>query len=332
MVRALVEMVERAGVARHEFLVRAGVSGERLSDSSGRFEAEEFGSMQRLALDMTCDEALGIHLAEHASEAAFDLLGHLVSHAPTLRDAVHLSTQFGMLLFGDTHLVLEEQIGVARIRYDFRRISARSDRMQAEFTVAGLFRLIRIFAGPRARLGGAYFEHSAPSHRHEYRRVFEGAERFNQAFTGIEFQRELLGSRQLHQHPRLYALLRAEAHRTLETLTQGSGHAERLKRYLLARPPRRIPNMDVAARELGMSVRSLRRRLSEEGVSYRALVQQTLEEAAAHALRTPGCSVQEAAHASGFSDSTSFHRAFKQWTGVTPTQFRNRQGSVPRAS
>src|SRR5690349_24986714 len=82
MVRALVEMVERAGVAREEFLGRAGVSDERLSDGSERFDAEEFDAIQRLALDLTGDEAFGLHLAEQVSEAAFDLLGHLISHAP----------------------------------------------------------------------------------------------------------------------------------------------------------------------------------------------------------------------------------------------------------
>lgn len=324
IVRALVEVVERSGVTRHEFLSRAGISEQRFADGDERFAPEEFDALQRLALDLTGDQALGLHLAERASEAAFDLLGDLVSRAPTLREAIAVGSRFGALLYEDTHLTLEEHIDVARIRHDFRRVSARSDRMHAEFTIAGFSRLIRIFTGPHARIHGAYFEHAAPAYHHEYRRVFDGTERFNQKLTGIEFSRELLDARQLHPHPRLYALLQAEAHRTLDALAQGASHAARLKRYLTARPPCRIPNMEVAARELGMSVRSLRRRLAEEGVSYRALVQATLEEAAASVLRTPGRSVQEAAHVTGFSDSAAFHRAFKQWTGVTPTEFQRR--------
>ena len=113
----------------------------------------------------------------------------------------------------------------------------------------------------------------------------------------------------------------------MDTVARCPSHAERLRRYLSARPADRIPNMIVAARELGMSVRSLRRRLAEEGVTYRALVQAQLEEAAIQALQTPGRSVQEAAVATGFSDSTAFHRAFKQWTGVTPTEFQRRSAS-----
>jgi len=327
MVRALIEVVERAGVPRREFLKATRLPEHWLSDGDQRFTLQEFDVMQCVALDLTGDETLGFRLAEHGSQAAYAVVGNLLSLAPTLRDALELGSQFGGLLFGDAHEKLEEFIDVARIRHDFQRTSMRADRMHAEFVIAGLHRLIGIFAGPGARISGAYFEHAAPAHHSEYARVFEGTERFNQSFTGIEFPRHLLDARQLHHDPRLYALIHAEARRSIDTVARGQSHAERLKHYLAARPPCRIPNMVVAARELGMSVRSLRRRLAEEGVSYRALVQATLEEAAIQALQTPGRSVQEAAVATGFSDSTAFHRAFKQWTGVTPMEFQRRSAS-----
>jgi AraC-like DNA-binding protein len=327
MVRALIDVVERAGVPQREFLRAVGLTEQRLSDGDERFTLQEFDVMQRAALELTGDEALGFRLAEHGTQAAFAMLGNLISLAPTLRDALELGSQFGCLLMGDTYIRLEESIDLARIRHDFQRTSARADRVHAEFVIAGLHRLIGIFAGPEARIFGAYFEHGAPAHHPEYCRVFEGAERFNQSFTGIEFPRKLLDLRQLHHDPRLYAVIRDEARRSADTVARAPSHAERLKRYLSARPPCRIPSMVVAARELGMSVRSLRRRLAEEGVSYRGLVQATLQEAAVQALQTPGRSVQEAAVATGFSDSTAFHRAFKQWTGVTPTKFQRRRVS-----
>jgi AraC-like DNA-binding protein len=327
VVRALIEVVERGGVPRQAFLRKALLSDCRLSDADARFTLDEFDAVQRVALDLTGDEALGLHFAEHASEAAFSILGHLVAVAPTLRDALALIPPFGGLLFGDTHQTVEECVDVATIRHEFHRTSARADRMHAEFAIAGFARLIRIFAGPTARISGAYFEHASPAHRPEYCRVFQGAERFNQTLTSIEFPRKLLDVRQLHHDPRLFGVLRAEARRTIDTASRGARHADRLKHYLAARPASRIPTMDVAARELGMSVRSLRRRLAEEGVSYRAILQTVLEEAAIHALQTPGRSVQEAADATGFSDSTAFHRAFKQWTGVTPTEFVRRSSA-----
>jgi AraC-like DNA-binding protein len=329
MIRALVDATERSGVSTQALLQRAKLGEERLTDPFGRFEFDEYEALQTGALDLTRDDALGLHTIEHSSEAAFDLLARLVPHAPTLRDAVGLCSQFGALLLSGSHVVLEEEVEVARIRYAFRRLSPRVDRMHAEVAVAGFCRLLRVFAGKKVPLRRASFEHSAPDYRGEYRRVFGGAERFDQAFTGVEFERTLLDARHLHQQPRIYSLLREEAHRALDSLATGASHADRVRQYLMAQPSSRIPKMQVAASALGISARCLRRRLAAEGVCYRELVHERLKETATLVLRTPGGSVQEAARATGFSDSAAFHRAFKQWTGVTPTEFRRdpRQGS-----
>lgn len=324
MIRALVGVVEHSGIPKREFLRGTGLDEGRLADPFGRFDFDEYEALCGIALDMTRADSLGLHLGECATEAAFDLLAHLVPHAPTLRDALALCTQFGSLLISGSHVLVEESVDVARIRYAFRRLSPRVDRMHVELALVGFLRLIRVFAGPKALIDRVCFEHAAPCYRREYRRVFEGCERFEQAFNGIEFSRHLLDARHLHQHPRIYSLLHMEAQRTLETVTSGTGHADRVRRYLMTQPASRLPKMAVAARDLGMSGRSLRRRLADEGVSYRDLVRARLEETAAHVLLTPGRSVQEAAWATGFSDSSAFHRAFRQWKGVSPTEFQRK--------
>jgi AraC-like DNA-binding protein len=307
---------------------RAALKESRVTDGSARFTLEEFEAIQLAALDATGDEALGLHLAEYTTDAAFDVVGHLLAHAPTLRDALRLGTEFSGIVFDDGHLVLDEEVDVARLKHAFRRISPRAARMHAEFALGGFARMIRMFVGPGASFSGAFFEHPAPAHRREYRGLFDGAERFGQDHTGLEFPRALLDVRALHHHPRLYSLFRAEARLAQDLLERGVGYAHRVRVYLSARPPDRLPNMDVAARELGLSVRSLRRRLSEEGVCYRDLVQSTLEAAAIHLLSSPRQSVQETAQATGFADASTFQRAFKQWTGCTPTEFRRKLSSA----
>jgi AraC-like DNA-binding protein len=322
MIRALVDAAEHSGVPAHALLHAAQLDVKRLTDPFGRFEFAEWEALQILALDMAGDPAFGLHIVERCSDAAFDLLARLAPHAPTLRDAVALCSQFGDLLVSGSHVSLEEDARYARVRYAFRRLSPRADRMHAEHAVTGFFRLIRVFAGKNVPLRRACFEHPAPSYREEYRRTFGTSERFDQPFTGLEFDRRVLDVRHLHQQPRIYALLREEAQRMLDSLATSEGYADRARHYLMAQSPSRIPKMNVAASALGISARSLRRHLAAEGVSYRALVQERLKEAAVRVLRASGGSVQEAARVTGFSDSASFHRAFKQWTGVNPTAYR----------
>lgn len=331
MIRALIDAIERSGVPKQAFLDAASLQESRLSDASGRFEFEEYGALHLLALDMTRDEALGLRIIERTNGIAFDLLANLVPHAPTLREAVGLCSQFSSLLVSGSHVVLEEKDSIARIKYAFRRLSARVDRMHSEHATVGFLQLFRLFAGRDTPIRRACFEHAPPSHREEYRPRFGGREAFAQPFTGIEFDRAYLDSRHLHQQPRMYSLLRGEADRALVSLANVDGHTERVRQYLMALPPSRIPKMAAAADTFRMSARSLRRRLAEEGVSYRELVQERLAETAAQVLRTPGKSVQDAAHATGFSDAAAFDRAFKQWTGMTPTEFRGTaRGGFPR--
>jgi AraC-like DNA-binding protein len=323
LVRALVEVSERAGVSREALLQGTAIDPRRLEHAIDRFELRDFERLQLRALDVTGDEALGLHLAERASEASFDLVAHLVAHAPTLRAAIEICSHFERLFMDGAHLRLRERAGTASIGLEFVRKSPRADRMLAEFAMAALLRMLEAFGGPGTRPSAVYFEHPSPAHRREYTRVFSGAERFGRDFTGLDFDARLLDRPQLHQHSALSAVLREHAQQQLEGVGRELGFSQRVQEYLLSHAPSRIPDMQTAARALGTSVRSLRRRLSEEGLSYRALVQSTLERSAKHLLGEPKRSIQETAHALGFEDGAAFHRAFKRWTGLTPGEFRD---------
>jgi len=74
--------------------------------------------------------------------------------------------------------------------------------------------------------------------------------------------------------------------------------------------------------DLGLSTRSLRRRLDDDAASYKALVQSVLETRATQMLSDPKRTIQETAAEMGFADPTAFQRAFKRWTGITPGQFK----------
>jgi AraC-like DNA-binding protein len=329
MVRVLVDAVERAGIPRDDLLRSRQIDPVRLTEADGRFELEEFARLQMGAMDLTGDEALGLHMAERTHDSAFDLIGHLVSHAATLREAFALCRQFEGLIMDESDLALLETGTTATLRYQFARTYERADRMLAEFVVAAFLRFVRVFAGPSVATRGASFEHARPAHHREYTRIFGDAVRFGQRTTGLTFDRALLDRAQLHQHPELLALLRSQAERALDRIDQGLKPADQLRRYLLARPPARIPDITTAARDLGLSARSLRRRLAEEATSYRSLVRSTLEASAGHMLRDPGQSFQQTAHALGFSNVGAFHRAFKRWTGMTPVQYRERRSEPP---
>jgi AraC-like DNA-binding protein len=188
--------------------------------------------------------------------------------------------------------------------------------------MVGFLRMMRHLVRSEVTARAVYFEYAAPDYRAEYARIFGGIERFEHEFTGIEFDAALLDQGHMPQKGELYTVLESLAERKLSRVTREGGHAERLRDYLVSNALAQRPQMDAVARSLGISVRSLRRRLDEEGVSYTSLLNEARATVAKRMLEDSSRSIYETAYAMGFSDPSAFHRAFKRWTGMTPTQYR----------
>jgi AraC-like DNA-binding protein len=327
MVRVLVDTVERAGVARGDLLGSAAIDPARLAAADARFEWNEFARLQVRAMDLTRDEALGLHIVERTHDGAFDLISHLVVHAPTLREALALCLQFQPLMVDDALMTMTETGTTATLQCHVTPTQPRADRMFAEFALAGLTRMVGVFGGAGAAPLAASFQHASPAHRREYTRIFGDNVKFEQPGTTLRFDRAVLDRAQLHQHPELYGVLRSQAQRARDRVATAVGPVEQLRRYLLARPPGSIPDLATAARDLGVSSRSLGRSLAEAGTSYRAVARSILEESACLLLRDPKQTIQQTARALGFASVGAFHRAFKRWTGLTPVQYREDPGA-----
>jgi AraC-like DNA-binding protein len=328
LVRAVIEAAERAGGTRADLRARIPLDWQRLEQPDTRIEFSDFERVLSAAVAVTGDEALGLHVAEHVPEGAIDLLAHLAAHAPTVRDAVAMASQFVGLAMDGVLLAVREEGQAFIVRYAFPRGAALSDRLLAEFMMGGIVRLARSFTDPTVVPRLACFEHERPTYHREYTRIFGDHQRFGQSATSIAFDREIVDRPQMHQHPELYELLRTEAQRRLDRIETGVRPMTRLRQYLLAMPPSRIPEISTAARELGMSERSLRRRLAADGTSYRDVVQSALEASAGRMLRDPARTIKDTAVALGFADAAAFHHAFKRWTGMTPGEYRRTRGDA----
>ena len=86
------------------------------------------------------------------------------------------------------------------------------------------------------------------------------------------------------------------------------------------------PGLENFTRQLGMTARTLQRKLKEEGTSYQDLIDEVRCEVARRHLRRPAMAISEIAFALGFSETSAFHRAFKRWTGMTPKEYRHKIG------
>jgi AraC-like DNA-binding protein len=317
--RALLEVSGQHGISAERLFGRGGAQiYDRLAE---RFlPCSDFQTLLERATELSGDPALGLHCALRASESSFGLMTPLIAHAPTLRRGLELLIQFHPLLIPDLQLQLTERGQVARLHCQLEGSSA-GDRSFAEWVVSGLVRTLRAFLCTRNEIRCVSFRHKRPVYAQAYAAAFSGAERFGQAYTGVEFLAAVLDRPHLHD-AELHALMLTEAERSLWQQWRPSTLTDRVRGLLSDRSPAAFPDMPSAARELGLSVRTLRRHLDEEQTTYRALTQSLLQERARALLCNPMLTLQEVAHKLGFSDATAFHRACKRWINLTPAQFR----------
>jgi len=322
VVRGLVAALEQRGIPRAVFLRSAQFCPEQLACVEARVTRAELFRLCELALDMTADPALGLHWGEKPRRSAFNPIADLIAHSATLRDGLEALCQFHPLLSDEASFQLSEDADNVTVRcLPLAGAPEHIDRFVSEMRVVGLFLLLRAF-NIEARLQRASFEYRAPSYHREYTRVFEGAECFEQPLTGIVFDRALMETVSPHQDEDTHDALRAIAERQMSR-KQRASFALRVRELLLQKRCARPIKMTSVARSLGLSVRSLRRRLVAEDVSYAAVANDALAMVAKHCLVAEQRSIQETAYEMGFSDPSAFRRAFKRWTGTTPDAFRN---------
>lgn len=121
----------------------------------------------------------------------------------------------------------------------------------------------------------------------------------------------------------MWRVFEPELRRRLSELDATASTAERARAVLLELLPGNAATLEKAAERLGMSKRTLQRRLEDEGVNFRALVNGTRESLARHYLGNTTMSGGEIAFLLGFEDPNSFYRAFQDWTGQTPDGARH---------
>ncbi len=322
VVQGLIEAVETVGVPRTYLLRAAQIEPEQLDTADYRLLSSEVYRLCELAIDLTADPALGLHWAEKVSGDTFNPISHMLAHAPTLRQAFEAFQQCARLLTDQVSYVLIENDDAMIVRCTPpASASIRARRFTAEMLLASFVRLIRSFS-PNARPRAVNLEYPAPAYAPEYARVFQGVERFGQPYSELVFDRSLMDVVSPHKDEDVHRALRAIAERRVLQLTDRVPYSLRVRDFLVQQAPAARAEMATVARSLGLSVRSLRRRMDSEGKTFNAVANDAQSIVAKSLLRNTQRTIQEVAYELGFADTSSFHRAFKRWTGTTPLAYR----------
>lgn len=278
----------------------------------------------RLAVEATGNPAFGLEAPRYTSQTTFHALGYAVLASLTLKDAFERFVRFRRLV-GE---ILQLEVLDVGDRYRFViDVSAHPDMpYQAVDAIASMcVRQARFLHGGRpCNPLDVSFQHATPLDVLPYERLFRAPIRFDQPLTYLEFTRADMedplpaGNAELARGNEevLLAFLARSAPSQLTA---------RVRQAMLEAMPDGAPAKAAVARTLGMSARNLQRHLAQEGTSFKQLLNEARISIACSYIDEGRLSVTEIAFVVGFADTSTFSRAFKRWTGMSPRHWAGRK-------
>jgi len=326
--RLLAAAAAHRGVAPAEVLAAHGVDLAILSELDARVPAQTVLALwaelpERLALP-----DFGLWLAELAVGADTGSLGeHLVKSAPTLGEGLCRLIAFERVLHGVSATSLTLEGDVAQIRHQPPFGAGPGTIPALEFAFAWLVGVARRNTGVAIVPRSVSFAHpsSAPSARYES--VFGVAPAFGATVSLLELHARDLSLPQRTADELVARLVERHARALLSQIPSGDGLASRARAWIaerLARGELETASVAALSSAIGVSARSLQRRLAAEGTSYQALLDDVRHALSLEYLTQPELSVAEIAFALGFAEESAFHRAFFRWAGITPGEQRRK--------
>ena len=318
-IRAMVLAYEKYGADPTEALQRAGIASRSLHRTDARITAEQMETFSEAAMRQLDDEALG-WFTRRLPWGSYGMLCRASLSSPDLGVALKRWCRHHRLLVDDVLLMLR----VSGQRADLTIEECRpGDPRMREFCLLTLQRYVHGFAcwvtDSRIPLLGASFAHPPPVHHAAYALMFPGPVHFNAATTGVSFDAEYLTLPLRRDEAALRTMLRRALPLTVLQYRRDRLLVQRVRELLSA-----THTADTLAGALNVSVRTLHRQLKEEGTSLQTLKDQVRHDQAIALLTRTTRSVKQIALAVGFRNEKSFTRAFGQWTGSSPVEYRRR--------
>jgi AraC-like DNA-binding protein len=321
VLRGLATALRDRSVDPDQLLREADLAGDLLDRTKSSVDVPTIDRLMRVVFERVGDPGLGLFLGDKAPMQSLGMLGEVLTHSPTLRAAITELPNYLQLVQPTSRFRLLEEGERAYLIYEPPFSDLGAARFCTELAFAFAVRIARQLTpghGPvEVRL-----RHSAPRYADRYTTVLGCPVRFDAPRSEIVLSRATLDTPQPFVDEALWRVLKRRADELLVQERARELLHERVKQVLRHEVDLGSVNPSNIARRLGVSPRSLRRRLGDEGHSLSALADEVRRELALSELSNPEVPIKRIADRVGFSEVSAFHRAFKRWTGVTPARYR----------
>lgn len=309
-----------------EICADIGIAVEDLDVADMRLNLDQCCTNILSSIRVSGDPFLGLHLGERTSVTALGLAGLMMESSRHAVDVLRCAQEFSQAFtnlqtfhvrtVGDEVHFLTDAVPVWQDR------SPSTAAYVVETTFSAAVHQLDLLTRRHIRPTRMHFRHPRPADTSEYERIFRCRPAFGQdmncmVFAAADLQAPIIG----HNQP-LNDMLKVMYEERMRKSVSGAAFSEKVKQVMLGHMQVTFPPLEVIAEVLHMTPRTLQRKLSAEGTSFRALTDAVKQELGETLLANPDLSIADIAYKLGYFEPTSFQRAFRQWTGTTPMEFR----------
>jgi AraC-like DNA-binding protein len=323
-VRALFELAVSKGADPDILTKRSELELQWLDKPDTRVPFGTFKALMLNAKALCKDPAFGLHFGEESDFAEMSIVGLICQSAATMGEAFHQMNRYA-------RLAIEVEGHAVGNRFELKKIGGemwledkrRNPNEFPELTESTFARFIcetakHFGTAPFARF--IHFTHAEPEYRTEYDRIMKAPITFDSDRNAICIHESWLSIRTNLKNRYVFGIFSDRADALLAELQKTETTKGRVESMLMPILHTGKVGMDQIATKLGLSRISLYRRLKAEGTSFERILDELRCNLAIQYLKGKKTSVNEVAYLVGFSDPAAFSRAFKRWTGVSPSE------------
>ena len=324
--RLMLAFAEERGAPVAALLSAAGLSRAQLDDPHTDITAlQELRIAERLLQALGAAPGLGMEVGLRYSFSTYGIWGLGLVSSATAADALSLALRSMPLAYAFSLIAFHEDADTAVLSFGEPDVSAGLRRFLVERDMTAAARLLHETLGQTGVLTRFTLrspEAASPELQERIARQFGVRPSHGAAANTLGFERRWLSQPLPQANPLTVAVCEDAGAQLMARRRADQGVTALVRGYLAVAPLDRTPDLPEVARLLQLSERTLKRRLQDDGTSFRALLIDVRKQQARELLNNRALSLSDIAEQMGFSDLSSFSQAFKRWFGVAPSRMR----------
>jgi AraC-like DNA-binding protein len=321
-IRPLLEAAAVLGIDVDHALAEHGLEPAVVRDPEARIQRDRILAVLAEITRRAGDRSLGLLAARRLEAGDLGIFDFLVSSCGTLREAAAIGEQMLRLFHDTAEMELTETARSARYALLPRTVRVVAPAL-AEFAIAAIMGYIRRLTGRDLPASEIHFAHLRVPYVHELEAYFASAVRFDADVNAIVIPRIYLDLPLPKPNPALYRTLSGCAKQLIEHIPSRATFLEQTRRRIAERLGAGDAALPSVAGDLQLHPRTLQRTLRRHGTSFQELLDDVRCQLAVQYVSTTDAPLGHVAHSLGFIDASAFSRAFRRWTGQSPSAYKS---------